>query len=124
MKGLQSNSSQSRLPDLAPKWVRLAPNGTNPGIFQIRFSTFWAQIWSPSIVLVLEDYITVLPCISHVRCQIYPPVGPDCHQMGQIWDFFKIFLKCTRFVPFHGNMAELEARSDIPALYDEMLDLT
>ena len=30
-----------RLPDLAPKWVRLAPNGTNPGNFQIRFSTFW-----------------------------------------------------------------------------------
>ena len=29
-----------RLPDLAPKWVRLAPNGTNPGNFQIRFSTF------------------------------------------------------------------------------------
>ena len=22
---------------LAPKWVRLAPNGTNPGLFQIRF---------------------------------------------------------------------------------------
>ena len=31
----------SRLPDLAPKWVRLAPKGTNPGNFQIRFSTFW-----------------------------------------------------------------------------------
>ena len=26
---------------LDPKWVRLAPNGTNPEIFQIRFSTFW-----------------------------------------------------------------------------------
>ena len=22
---------------LAPKWVRWAPNGTNPGLFQIRF---------------------------------------------------------------------------------------
>ena len=31
----------ARLPDLAPKWVRLAPNGTNLGNFQIRFSTFW-----------------------------------------------------------------------------------
>ena len=40
--------------DLDSKWVRLAPNGTNPGIFQIRFSTFWlgdtkmGQIWDIS----------------------------------------------------------------------------
>ena len=27
--------------DLAPKWVRLAPNGTNPGLFQIRFQCIW-----------------------------------------------------------------------------------
>ena len=26
---------------LALKWVRLAPNGTNPGIFQIRFQCIW-----------------------------------------------------------------------------------
>ena len=26
---------------LAPKWVRLAPNGTNPGFFQIRFQCIW-----------------------------------------------------------------------------------
>ena len=28
---------------LAPKWVRLAPNGTNPGLFQIRFQYILAQ---------------------------------------------------------------------------------
>ena len=41
-------------PDLAPKWVRLAPNRTNPGLFQIRFQYILAlksdlkksQIWS------------------------------------------------------------------------------
>ena len=33
--------SQPRMVGLAPKWVRLAPNGANPGNFQIRFSTFW-----------------------------------------------------------------------------------
>ena len=27
--------------DLAQKWVRLAPNGTNPGLFQIRFQYIW-----------------------------------------------------------------------------------
>ena len=26
---------------LAPKWVILAPNGTNPGLFQIRFQYTW-----------------------------------------------------------------------------------
>ena len=26
---------------LAPKWVRLDPNGTNPGLFQIRFQYIW-----------------------------------------------------------------------------------
>ena len=26
---------------LAPKWVRLAPNGTNPGLFQIKFQCIW-----------------------------------------------------------------------------------
>ena len=34
-------SSQPRISKSGPKWVRLAPNGTNPGLFQIRFSTFW-----------------------------------------------------------------------------------
>ena len=27
--------------DFAPKWVRLASNGTNPGLFQIRFQCIW-----------------------------------------------------------------------------------
>ena len=26
---------------LAPNWVRLAPNGINPGLFQIRFQYIW-----------------------------------------------------------------------------------
>ena len=28
---------------LAPKWVRLALNGTNPGLFQIRFQCIWRR---------------------------------------------------------------------------------
>ena len=32
---------------LAPKWVRLAPNGTNPGILRSEFSTFF-PFWSQS----------------------------------------------------------------------------
>ena len=46
-------------PDFDPKWVRLAPNGTNPGLFQIRFQyilarrakMYWNLIWkSPGFV--------------------------------------------------------------------------
>ena len=33
--------SRTGMVDLAPKWVRLAPNGTNPGLFQIRFQSIW-----------------------------------------------------------------------------------
>ena len=29
---------------LAPKWVRLAPNETNPGLFQIRFQCIWRRV--------------------------------------------------------------------------------
>ena len=34
----------SRAPEFDTKWVRLVPNGTNPGFFQIRFSTFWLYV--------------------------------------------------------------------------------
>ena len=33
---------------LAPKWVGLAPNGTNPGLFQIRFQYIWLD--EPSVL--------------------------------------------------------------------------
>ena len=29
--------SRAGMGGLDPKWIRLAPNGTNPGLFQIRF---------------------------------------------------------------------------------------
>ena len=31
-----------------PNWVRLAPNGTNLGLFKTCFSTFWLAIWDKS----------------------------------------------------------------------------
>ena len=34
-------SSGNGSPDLDPKWVRLALNGTNPGLFRSDVSTFW-----------------------------------------------------------------------------------
>ena len=43
-----------RMSDLGPKWVRLDPNGTNWGLFQIRFQYILAQpkrteIWSVKV---------------------------------------------------------------------------
>ena len=33
---------------LAPNWVRLVPNGTNPGLFQIRFQYIW--LYEPNVL--------------------------------------------------------------------------
>ena len=45
----------SGMSDLGAKWVRLAPNGTNPGLFQIRFQyifSLWDQTWHPYFVFM------------------------------------------------------------------------
>ena len=53
---------------LAPKWVRLAPNWTNPGIFQISFSLFWlTEIWkNPRNLSILGQF-------DPLWNQIWPP---------------------------------------------------
>ena len=57
--------------------------------------------------------------------QIGPLIGPDCHQMGQISDFFsshfttfvqKSDLNSHGFVPFGANLSHLGPKSDIPGL--------
>ena len=42
-KGGKSPTLHTEWPDLVTKWVRLAPNGTNLGLFQIRFQNILAQ---------------------------------------------------------------------------------
>ena len=37
VRNITTQESQSRILGLAPKWLRLAPNGTNLGLFQITF---------------------------------------------------------------------------------------
>ena len=40
----------ARMSGLARKWVKLAPNGTNPGLFEIRFQQmYWNLIWKSRI---------------------------------------------------------------------------
>ena len=56
---------------LSPKWVRLSPNGTNPGLFQIRFQCIWrvgakcTEIWSEKA-----------PDLSHLG-PIWPNLEPN-----------------------------------------------
>ena len=55
---------------LASKWVRLAPNGTNPGLFQIRFQCIWRG------TLNALNLIWKAPDLSHFR-PIWPTLGPN-----------------------------------------------
>ena len=45
---------------LAPNWVRLSPNGTNPGLFQIRFQCIWRPNLEPNLASLC------LPATGHV----------------------------------------------------------
>ena len=56
---------------LAPKWVRLAPNGTNPGLFQIRFQC----IWRPRVKCT-EIWSEKAPDLSHLE-PIWPTLEPN-----------------------------------------------
>ena len=62
---------------LAPKWVRLAQNGTNPGLFQIRFQCIWrpgakcTEIWSEKS-----------PDLSHFG-PIWPTLEPNLPSLTQ-----------------------------------------
>ena len=51
---------------LAPKWVRLAPNGTNPGLFQIRFQYIWLD----------EPNVLKFDLKKFRICPIWGPIWP------------------------------------------------
>ena len=55
----------SVMSDLGPKWVRLAPNGTNSGLFQIRFQ--------PKCTEILFEKV---PDFSHTE-PIWPSLSPN-----------------------------------------------
>ena len=61
--------SMSGSPDLARIEVRLAPNGTNLGLFKISFSTFWHPAWT-------ENWSLKVPDLSHL-VPIWPQFGPN-----------------------------------------------
>ena len=60
-------------PDLGPKWVRLAPNGTYLGIFQIRFSSQYILARRALMYLIWSEEC---PDLSHLG-SIWPTLGPN-----------------------------------------------
>ena len=68
---------------LAPKWVRLAPNGTNPGLFQIRFQCIWRPrarsrlLWFSLVVVRLATNGTN-PGLFQIRFQCIWRGGAKC----------------------------------------------
>ena len=67
---------------LAPKWVRLAPNGTNPGLFQIGFQCqmHWNLIWKrPGFVPFEPIWPTLEPNLASLLTPVSvasPPWWP------------------------------------------------
>ena len=76
-----------------PNWVRLAPNGTNLGLFKISFSTFWLDepkctetylkksqictIWGKSASIWIPNVTSLLSGDSHQQeqsCIFYRPL--------------------------------------------------
>ena len=78
---------------LPPKWVRLAPNGTNPGFFKISFSTFWlGQTWHP------WDSQVEFPAAEFLDNGHYMKRSNDHNMKGFLW---RILLRFTIWV---GNL--------------------
>ena len=93
---VQKKVGLSGMVGLVPKWVRLAPNGTNPGLFQIRFQCIWrtapnalksdlkkpgiCPIWGQSDPLWGQTYH---PCVRHTAKS-----GCDWYRIVEIWNSF------------------------------------
>ena len=95
-----------------PNWVRLAPNGTNLGLFKISFSTFWLgepkctetdlkislqfgrEIWHDWCICEI-DWVTqvagLVPCLFYVPLFIYD------HR--QVWWSIENVLKSNSLFP-------------------------
>ena len=112
------------MPGLATKWLRLAPNGTNPGLFQIRFQYILGNlIWKspgfvpfggqsdrfepksmtlkyipvPAVVITMQYYLFMCSEISvNASLFIYNYV------FSTLWIYFKTFTIIIYFVfSFH-----------------------
>ena len=81
---------------LAPKWVRLAPNGTNPGLFRSDFSAFEiGPKWDKSRGFFRSDF------------SAFGALAPNA---------LKSDLKSPEFVPFGANLTHFGAKPTIPGI--------
>ena len=79
------------LSDFGSKWVRLAPNGTNLGLLQIRFQNIffkmsWNLIWKCS-----EIWSEKVPDLSHLG-PIWPTLCPNLVTQG--WTISTVCRRC------------------------------
>ena len=83
---------------LASKWVRLAPIGINPGLFQIRFQCIWRPRWSKKV-----------PDMSHLG-QAEPLWGqnrlPWCRKPREFNHFYKK-------IPLVSHLPDLRGPRDL-----------
>ena len=93
---------------LAPKWVRLAPNGTNPGTFQIRFHCIWRGA-SNALKSDLKK----------------PRICPIWGQSDPIWSIepnvLKSDMKKSRICPIWGQSDQLWSQTYNPCFWVIMI---
>ena len=89
---------------LAPKWVRLALNGTNLGFFQIRFQC----IWPPAPNVLKSD----LKKSSRI-CPIWGPIWPTLESQM----YWNLIWKSLGFVPFGANLTHFGGKPIIPGVH-------
>ena len=69
-----SAKSKPGMSDLGQKWVRLAPNGTNAGLFQIRFQYILPQaLFNRKISYVIGFYVGSTGYLYKAVQFLYPP---------------------------------------------------
>ena len=95
--------------DTGPKWLRSAPNGTNPGLFQIRFQYIWliwakcTEIWSEKVHLV-PGFVPFGARICPIWGQSDPLWSQTYHPCSQISSTGMSNLAHSQFGPTMGQI--------------------
>ena len=79
---------------LAPKLVRLAPNGTNPGLFQITFQCIWriGPKWNKSGTFLFRSDFSIFGFVENKSriCSIWGKSDPFRGQLWYTWYIYAV----------------------------------
>ena len=93
-----------------PNWVRLAPNGTNLGLYKISFCTFWLQVDPKQDKSGnFKDYFLYIQALKQI--------------LKANQNVLKLIIISPRFVPSWANLTEFGTTHYIPARYMDLYDL-